>query len=154
MTTKAQENARWRKEKTPVVRQYQAEQKKAYITAAARGFSNQPGFLYDWQTAIETDAKLKLSGINYQILQETINQELKQAGIDYDLAFKNAQISWEQEKAELLTEWEKELSLVKQGMADDEEALNRLALEVSKRQTDMIEAKAAIDLQKEEYQLH
>src|SRR6056297_2391602 len=149
--SKTQENARWRREKTPILSEYLDKTRQAISAVAGRGFDNSPGFLYDIQTGLESATKQKLSEINFAILQEQIEQEIKQADADYDLAFKNARIAWEQEKQELLYNWQVELSQLQQEMAHDEELLNMLAVEVGKRAVDLQEAKTEIELELEGY---
>ena len=55
-------------------------------------------------------------------------------------------MAWELEKQVLMNSWEVELASIKQGMASDEETLNLLAIEVSKRANVLLAAKTAIDV--------
>ncbi len=151
MTTQISENSQWYRGKTQVISKYQSEARAMMSDVAGRGFSFCPGFIYDNQAWLEIAAKMQLSDINFKILQETIEREIKQSGLDYDIAYRNAKIAWEIEKQGLLNAWEMELAGIKRGMAMDEEALNILSIEVAKRSITLIEAKAAIDAEMEAY---
>jgi len=151
MSDTTRENAAWRKEKTPVIFKYLQEHAKMLTEIAGRGFLNLPGYAYDLENDIETQAKFSLSDINHKILSETIERELKQAGIDYDLAYKNALMAWELEKQGLMAAWDAELAGIKQGMAAEEEAKKILALAVAARQVTLIESKTALEIEAEGY---
>ena len=140
------------KGKGQILTEYQKNRAKLGNAVAGRGFSFEPGFMYDAQNEIETDAKFKLSELNYTLLQSAIERELKQSGLDYDLAYKNAAIAWELDKQALITDWDKELSLMKQAEAHEDYLIKILAIEVSKRAIELIEAKTAIDRKIEGYQ--
>jgi len=151
MTDKLREAASWRKQKTPLVREYAKDHGKLLSEIAGRGFLNLPGYAYDMENELELRLKLGLSEINYKILSETIERELKQAGIDFNVEYAEAAMAWELEKQGLLSAWDHELAGIKQGMATEEEVLARLALEVDARQVVLIAAKSAIDLEMEGY---
>lgn len=139
------------KGKGPILTEYLRTRKKLGGAVAGRGFSFEPGFMYDAQNELEIDVKSQLSALNYQLLEQAIAQELKQSGLDYDLAFKNAMIAWESDKQALISAWDQELALAKKAMSDDEELLNILAIEVGKRAIGLMEAKTAIELEMEGY---
>jgi hypothetical protein len=147
------ENARFRKEKTPIIRKYLADHTRLFAEIAGRGFLMLPGYAADAETELELAAKLGLSEVNYKILSETIERELKQVGIDYNLAYKVAALAWEVEKQEIIAAWDSELAWIKRGMAEEEEIKMRLALEVAARQAVLIDAKTAIELEMEGYRL-
>lgn len=151
MTDRMREDAIFRHGKTPIIEKYSGDHKKLMAVIAGRGFSSLPGYAYELENNLEMAAKRGLSELNFKILTETIERELKQAGIDYDLAHKAAAIAWEIEKQSLLAEWDKELAGIKQGMEAEEEVLNRLAIEVGKRGTYLIEQKTIIEQQAEGY---
>jgi hypothetical protein len=151
MSETTRENASWRKEKSPVIFKYLQEHAKMLTEIAGRGFLNLPGYAYDLENDIETQAKFSLSDINHKILAETIERELKQSGIDYDLAYKSALLAWELEKQGLMTAWLAELAGIKQGMASDEETKKVLALAVSARQVTLIASKTALEIEAEGY---
>ena len=151
MTDKLREAASWRKQKTPLVREYAKDHGKLLSEIAGRGFLNLPGYAYDMENELELRLKLGLSEINYKILSETIERELKQAGIDFNVEYAEAAMAWELEKQGLLSAWDHELAGIKQGMATEEEVLARLALEVDARQAVLIAEKNAIDLEMEGY---
>lgn len=153
MAHNLRERAQWRKEKAPIIRKYIGEHGKLMSEIAGRGFLNLPGYAYDLENEIELMAKMGLSEVNFKILSETIERELKQQGIDYDLSYREARMAWEIEKQALMAAWDAELAGIKQGMASEEETLTRLAQEVAARQIFIVEAKAAIDLEMEGYRL-
>lgn len=153
MAHNLREQSQWRKEKAPIVRQYVGDHNKLMSEIAGRGFLNLPGYAYDLENELELRLKLGLSEINYKILSETIERELKQQGIDYNLAYKTAALAWEVEKQGLIAAWDSELAGIKQGMATEEEIKDRLAIEVKTRQTTLIAAKTAIEEEMEGYRL-
>jgi hypothetical protein len=118
---------------------------------AARGFLNLPGYAYVAGTQLEVLTKRNLSELSLKILAETIERELKQTGLDYDLSYKNARMAWEIEKQSLLSAWDMELALIKQGQALAEETLDQMAIEVGKRAGVLLERKTELDIEAEEY---
>lgn len=151
MSDSLREQASWRKGKTPIVGKYLTEHRKLFDGIAGRGFLNLPGFAYDLENEIELALKMGLSELNYKILAETIERELKQAGIAYDTAYKTAALAWEVSKQSLMTAWDAELAGIKQGMAEEEEVKARLALEVDARQAVLIAARTDIEVEMEGY---
>jgi len=145
------EQAQWRIGKTPIIGKYIGEHKKLFDEIAGRGFLNLPGYAYDAENQLELAAKMGLSELNYKIMHETIERELKQAGIDFNVEYAEAAMAWELEKQGLLSAWDHELAGIKQGMATEEEVLARLALEVDARQAVLIAEKSTIDLEMEGY---
>lgn len=153
MTDKLREAASWRKQKTPLMREYVGEHSKLLSEIAGRGFLNLPGYAYDLENELELRLKLGLSEINYKILSETIERELKQQGIDYNSTYKTAALTWEVTKQSLVAAWDAELSGIKRGMANEEEVKTRLAIEVAARQVTLITSKTAIEEEMEGYRL-
>lgn len=147
----SREQAQFRKSKTPVILKYQEEHARLFDEIAARGFLDLPGYAYDAENRLELITKMNLSDLNYKILSETIDREMKQSGIDYDLLYKTALMTWELKKQSLLVSWEAELAGIKQGMAADENTLELLSIEVSQRAVVLMEAKTAIELSMEGY---
>ena len=145
------EQAQWRKGRSPIVVKYREEHDQLFAEIAGRGFLALPGHAYDMENRLELMAKINLSELNYKILSETIERELKQAGIDYNLAYRNAGMTWEIEKQALMIAWDAEYAGIKQGLASDEDTLNRLAIEVSLRGTALLSAKTVIELEMESY---
>ena len=145
------ENAQWRKGKSPIIGKYVEDHAKLMSAIAGRGFTLLPGFAYDAENSIETAAKMQLSELNYKIIAETIERELKQTGIDYDLAYKAAAIQWEIDKQALMSAWDAELANLKKGMAEEEELLNQLAIETNRRGVTLLEQKTIIELAAEAY---
>lgn len=151
MADQSRESAQWRKGKTPIISEYLRNHSTLFATIAGRGFTKLPGYVQDAESNLELTAKLSLSELNYKILTETIERELKQYGIDMDLSYRSAAILWEIEKHDLLSAWEQEYANIKKGMADSEETLRQLEVEVGERSTYIIERKTAIELEAEGY---
>jgi len=149
MSDQIRENSKWFHEKDTVIREYIKVRTGALSAVAGRGFLQMPGFLYDIENDLETDAKRKLSDINFAILQDTIERELKQIGLSYDLSYKNLLMAWELSKQDLMDAWEEELAGIKMDMAGKEEAIARLEIETASRGTILMEAKTGIELEAE-----
>lgn len=143
------ERSQWTKGKTPIVSQYMQEHTKLMTEIAGRGFLRLPGYAYNAEDNLEMATKAGLSELNFKILKETIDLELKQTGIDYSLAVRNAMMAWEMEKQSLLTAWAGEYEGIKLEMSLNEETLDRIAIEVSLRGAILTESKTAIELQME-----
>jgi len=149
MSDQIREDSKWFREKGAVMREYVKGRTAVLSAVAGRGFLQMPGFLYDIENDLETDAKRKLSDINFAILQETIERELKQAGLTYDLSYRNLLMAWELRKQELMDSWEAELAGIKMDMAGKEAALSRLEIETASRGTILLTAKTEIEMQAE-----
>lgn len=139
------DNSQFVRGKGPILTEYLRTRKKIGDGVAAKGFTFEPGFMYDIQNDLETDTKFKLSELNYTILEEAVKRRLRQDGQDYDLAHRNAVISWESDKAVLLTDWDRELIAAKRARADDEEAMRILEIQLNRRGTLLLEAKTIIE---------
>ena len=153
MANTLRENSAWRSGKTPIVSKYAEEHAALMSAIAGRGFLNLPGYAYSAENRLEFATKMNLSELNFKILSETVERELKQSGIDYDSSYKTALMAWEIEKQSLMDDWAAELAGIKKDESAGEEALNQLAVEVGKRAIVLMEAKSAIDVQMEEYRL-
>ena len=140
------ERAEYSKGKTPIIAKYSDEHSKLFAEIAGRGFLQLPGYAYNAENGIELLAKTQLSELNYKILSETIDRELKQTGIDYGIEYKVAAMAWELEKQVLMVAWEAEYASIKQGMVSTEEVLNMISIEVSKRAITLLNAKTVIEI--------
>jgi len=147
--TDAMEKSLWSRQKQPIIQGFIDERKKLVSTVAGRGFLLAPGFLYEFETGLEIDAKQKLSEISYKILSEAIERDIKQSGLDYDALYKNAVMAWEIRKQGLLAAWDRELILLKQRQSIQDEDLLRLAITVSLLGITLLNAKNAIELEAE-----
>jgi hypothetical protein len=145
------EQAQFRRAKTPIIAKYADDHEQLMSAIAGRGFDKMPGYAFDLENKIEFAAKMSISELNYKILADSIERELKQTGIDYDLSYKYALIAWELEKQVFMNAWAAELSGIKHGEAVYEEDLNLLGIEVQKRVIVFTEAKVAIELSMEAY---
>ena len=151
MSDLLREQSTWRLGKTPIISKYAEEHAALMSAIAGRGFLNLPGYAYNAENRLEFATKLSLSELSFKIISETVERELKQTGINYDLSYKTALIAWELEKQTLMNAWEAELAGIKQNEAEEEEVLNLLAIEVQKRAITFTEAKTAIELSMEAY---
>ena len=150
MSDASREQAKWIQEKEKVILEYSQQNKELSSAVAGRGFLVIPGFMYDVHNDLERGIKMKLSDVNFAILSDSIERELKQLGVDYDLAYKNASIVWEMTKQDLLGQWEQEHADIKRGMEFTEEALLRLNVAVQARNSILMTQKIAIELQAED----
>ena len=138
--------------KTKIITEFSRTCKALENSIAGRGFSFEPGFMYQTINNLEIDTKQKLSDLNYQLLEQAVERSLKESKLDYDLALKNAILAWELEKQELISDWSKELAQLKKEDVQSENLVKKYAIEVSRRAIDLITAKADIALQIETYQ--
>lgn len=147
------EQSIWARQKQSVVQGFIDERKKLVSAVAGRGFLLAPGFLYEFETGLEIDTKQKLSDVSFKILSDAVERDLKQAGLDYSLAYKDTVTVWELEKQRLLTEWDKELIGIKKIRSDKEEVLNQLEIQISLRGVALVNAKTGIELNSEALKL-
>lgn len=145
------EKALWFKGKRPIVREYDQGRKSVLSGIAGQSFCRMPGFAKEILTSLELSAKEQLSGLNFEILQGVIERELKLSGLEYNLAYKNALLSWEIEKQGLLADFERELADVKRSQKITEEELDRLKIEIGLRVLVIEAAKLSYALTEEEY---
>ena len=138
--------------KTKIMTEFSRENDVLENTVAGRGFSFEPGFMYHHLNNLEIDTKQKLSDLNFQLLEQAVERELKEAKIEYDIAFKNAVLAWELEKQELLSAWSQELVQLKREDSITENLVKNYAIEIGRRAIELITAKTVIALQIEEYQ--
>lgn len=144
-----QAHKQWIKNKTPLLREYTLKKRALLTKAAGNNYSKLPGWVYGSYNDLELEVKLGLSELNFKILSEMVEQDLKRSGLDYDIAYKNAVITWEATKAELLAAWEQELADLKLSNDNSDNELKLLAIEIAKRGIALLEAKTALDLEAE-----
>lgn len=145
------EQASWQHGKGPLVSKYLDDHAKMMTEIAGRGFLSLPGYSYDIENSLELMTKMGLSELNYKILKESIDLELRQTGIDYDNAYRSALLAWEIEKQVLMIAWESEYAGIKRGQSSEENILSLLAVEVSKRAIILLQQKTVIELAMETY---
>jgi len=139
--------------KSDILAKYISKIRAVHSTVAGRGLSFEPGYMYDVVTDIEGKTKFELSELNFAILGDAVQRELKQSDQDFDLSFKNAAVAWEMDKQALIRAWDEELVGMKRADGLSEEVVKRLAIEVSRRAVVYLEAKEAIALEMEGYRL-
>ena len=137
------------KGKIPILEEYSNQHRALMSTVAGRGFCKIPGFLHEASLTLEEAGKNKLSALNYQIVAEAIERELKQVGHDYTQAHKAARIAFELEKQTLLTALQQEFADLDAVQSLAEEELNRLFVELDIRRVILITTKTIIELQME-----
>ncbi|MBU4038019.1 MAG: hypothetical protein KKA35_16485, partial [Proteobacteria bacterium] len=120
-------------------------------TIAGQSFCRMPGFVKKVLTSLEIGTKEKLTALNYDILQSAIERELRQAGIAYDLSYRQAALSWEIERQGLLDALDREFAGMKRAQAFTEEALSRMDIEIGLRALVVEAAKLAFSQTEEEY---
>lgn len=150
MTDTIREQSKWARERTKIVVPYIKDVHEIASATAGKGFSSVPGYLYAAQMLRELELKWKLSDINFEILSDTIERELKQHGITYDIAFKTAQMAWELKKQKLLNDWAAEYGAIQYTMEVAKEDVERLAIALYVRKVYLIAQKAAIEEDAEE----
>lgn len=143
------ENNQWYKERTKILDEFSGSHRTLMSTIASRNFSRMPGFLYEASIMLEEAGKNKLSALNYQIVAEAIERELKQTGHDYTEAYKTARIAFELSKQTLLTALQQEFSDLDATQSLKKEELDRLFVEMDIRKIILITTKATIDLEME-----
>ena len=144
------EQTKWRIEKTSVVSKFKSEHDKLLSDIAGKGFSSLPGYAFSESNSLELSLKTTLSKINYEILSKSIERELRQLKLSYDLDYKNKLILWEIEKQDLLSAWDQELANIKLGMVTEEEILNKLSAAVDERAIQLISLKTAWEARKQD----
>ncbi len=148
--TQQTENNQWYKNKKEIIDDFSMQHKNLLSTVAGRNFSRMPGFVLEASIGIEENSKNKLSALNYSIVAEAIERELKQTGHEYDIAYKDARIAFELEKQALLTALQQEFSDLDYIQGLKEEELNRLFVELDVRKIVLITTKTALDVELEE----
>jgi len=143
------ERNQWYKGKQPIIDEYSDQHRSLLSAVSGRNFSRSPGFLFEASIGLETQAKLKLSDLNYSIVAQAIERELKQTGHDYDQAYKTARIAFELNKSTLLTALQQEFSDLDATQSLTEEELNRLFVELDLRRIILITTKTEIELELE-----
>jgi phenylalanyl-tRNA synthetase alpha subunit len=142
--TEIAESNRWYRGKGKLIRDHIDKQKMMNDLIASKGFCIAPGYLGEAITDLEENTKIRLSELNYEIVKEAIERELKQKGIDYDLAYKEARIDFELSKTVLLTDLQKEFADLDYRQAKKEEETEYLAIEAHIRSFTLIVLKQAI----------
>jgi hypothetical protein len=138
------ESNRWYRGKGKLIRDHIDKQKMMNDLIASKGFCIAPGYLGEAITDLEENTKIRLSDLNYEIVKEAVERELKQKGIYYDLAYKQARIDFELDKTVLLTDLQKEFADLDYTQAKKEEEVEYLAIEAHIRSFTLIVLKQAI----------
>lgn len=143
------EQNQWFKDKKGILDEFSDSHRALLSVVASRNFLKAPGFLLEASIGLEEVSKNKLSALNYQIVAEAIERELKQIGHDYSQAYKSARIVFALEKQTLLTELQQEFADLDAAQSLSEEEVNRQYVELDLRRIILITTKTAIDLELE-----
>lgn len=137
------ERSQWYKGKEPIMENFSMERRGVLSMAASR-VDYAPGYLTDAITKMEIKAKHELSDLNYKIISEAIDRELTQQTFDYNELYKSAMITWEIDKANLISSLQGELVDAQKNREDKETLLADLAVETGLRQVALINAKTLL----------
>ena len=146
---KVAEQNQWYKEKKGILDEFTSSHRTMLSTVAGRNFTKAPGFLFEASLALEKVGKNKLSALNYQIVAEAVERELKQTGHDYTQTYKAARTAFELEKQTLLTALQQEFADLDATQSLKKEELDRLFVELDIRKLILITTKTSIELQME-----
>lgn len=145
----AEKNQYW-KGKKDIIGEFSDSHRVLMAGVAGQNFSHAPGYLFEASIMLEEVGKNKLSALNYQIVSDAIERELKQTGHDYTQAYKAARIAFELEKQILLTALQQEFADLDAAQNTTKEELNVLFVELDIRKLILITTKTTIDLQMED----
>ena len=145
------ENNLYYRGKRPIINEYEDNRESVLSGIASQSFCRMPGFAKRILTRLELGAKEKLSSLNFEILQSAIERELKQSGLSYDLAYRQALVAWELSRQGLISALDRELADAKRSQQFTEEALNQLEIEVDLRALVLEAAKLAFARTEETY---
>jgi len=150
MSQTAEQNL-WFQKKRPILDSYLVTAKQIEDQVGGQGLLYRPGYLGQMITGLERKAKFDLSQANYEIVEQAITRELAQTGFDYDIAVKEAIITWELEKSTLLTTMQQEFADNKAVRDLDNQQLNRLEITTNLRKLVIMASKTALDVEMEGY---
>jgi L-lactate utilization protein LutC len=144
------DNSQFYKGKQPVIDEFANSHRTLMSAVAGRNFLKLPGFAYEASIMLEEVGKNKLSALNYQIVAEAIERELKQTGHTYSMTYKAARIAFELEKQTLLTDLQQEFADLDAMQSLTKEELDRKFVELDLRRIILITTKTTIELEMEE----
>lgn len=144
------ENSLWYKGKSEVLREFKKSTGQILSAVAARNFSDMPGFAIEAFTDVEIDSKFKLTEYNQKIMGDAIDRELKALGLENDIALKQATMAWETEKMQLFSDLQTEFADAELIRQLTEEEYAALIIEQELRETTVLLAKTAIEVQIED----
>jgi len=144
------ENSLWYKGKSDVFREFKKNAAAILSAVASRNFSNMPGFAIEAFTDVEIDSKSKLTEYNQKIMSDAIDRELKDLGLENDIALKQATMAWEIEKVQLFSDLQAEFADKELIRSLSGEAIEGLMIDQEFREVAILLAKTAIEVQIEE----
>jgi hypothetical protein len=147
---KIAEDSQFYKGKKEILDEFSGSHRTLMTTVASRNFSHPPGYLFESSIMLEETGKNKLSALNYQIVSDAIERELKQTGHNYTQTYKASRIAFEIEKQTLLMALQQEFADLDATQSLSEEELNNFYIELDVRKLILITTKTSIEIEMEE----
>ena len=144
------ENSLWYKGKSDVLREFGKNRGAILSAVASRNFSGMPGFAIEALTDVEIESKYKLTDYNFKLLSEAIDREMKQLGLENDIALKQATMAWELEKTQLFTDLQNEFADLELIRSLRGEEIDGLMIDQEIREIAVMLSKVAIEIQIED----
>jgi len=146
---KIAEDSQFYKGKKEILDEFSGSHRTLMTTVASRNFSHPPGYLFESSIMLEETGKNKLSALNYQIVSDAIERELKQTGHNYTQTYKASRIAFEIEKQTLLTALQQEFADLDAVQSLSKEDLDSQFIELDIRKLILVTTKTAIELEME-----
>ena len=146
---KTAEDSQFYKGKKDILDEFSGEHRALMSSVASRNLSRLPGYVFESSIMIEEIGKNKLSALNYQIISDAIERELKQTGHEYTQEYKVARIAFEIEKQTLLTDLQQEFADLDAVQSLSKEDLDSQFIELDIRKLILVTTKTAIELEME-----
>ena len=123
---------------------------KSLEDLSKKGFRLPQGTLIEQFALMAMEARRMTSDANVKVTDTQIDLEIVQAELDYRLQIAQEQIEWDEAKAALLNAFQEEIQVLETAYDLSEEELNEFALEIERRKAALLDAKTAIEIDKEE----
>ncbi len=141
------ENSLWYKGKSEVLREFKKSTGAILSAVASRNFSALPGFAIEAFTDVEIDSKFKLTEYNQKIMSDAIDRELKDLGLENDIALKQATMAWELEKIQLFSDLQTEFADKELIRSLRGEEIDGLMIDQEFREITVLLSKIAIEIE-------
>ena len=120
--------------KAPIVSEFLDSSQALAAFAAARSFVSAPGHVHMGFFRLESDYRKKLEEANLSVLQEAVEYGLKVRGLDYDEDILQARIIFERDRAELLSDLQRETADLRRSRELDSHTLRLVMIELALRE--------------------